>query len=33
MSLWGTSHPTFGLPKRKRPLAAAPNASAEKAVA
>jgi NADH dehydrogenase FAD-containing subunit len=32
-SLWTTSHPTFGLPKRKRPLAAVPNASAEKAVA
>ncbi|WP_328875357.1 FAD-dependent oxidoreductase [Streptomyces sp. NBC_00287] len=39
-SLWATSHPTFGLPKRKRRLAAAPsdaatpsNASAEKRVA
>lgn len=29
-ALWGTSHPTFGLPKRKRRLAAAPDASAEK---
>ena len=27
-SLWATSHPTFGLPKRKRRLAAAPDASA-----
>lgn len=37
MSLWATSHPTFGLPKRKRRLAAAPampaDASAETAVA
>jgi NADH dehydrogenase FAD-containing subunit len=33
MSLWATSHPTFGLPKRKRRLAAAPIASAENAVA
>lgn len=33
MSLWATSHPTFGLPRRKRRLAAAPHASAEKAVA
>ncbi|HET6358044.1 NAD(P)/FAD-dependent oxidoreductase [Streptomyces sp.] len=32
MSLWTTSHPTFGLPKRKRRLAAVPEASAEKAV-
>ncbi len=32
-SLWATSHPTFGLPKRKRRLATAPNASAEKAAA
>ncbi|MFI6928611.1 NAD(P)/FAD-dependent oxidoreductase [Nonomuraea spiralis] len=32
ISLWGTSHPTFGLPKRKHRLAAAPAASAEKAV-
>jgi NADH dehydrogenase FAD-containing subunit len=28
ISLWGISHPTFGLPKRKHHLAAAPNASA-----
>jgi NADH:ubiquinone reductase (H+-translocating) len=28
-ALWGTSHPTFGLPKRKHRLAAAPKASAE----
>ncbi|MFC4116963.1 NAD(P)/FAD-dependent oxidoreductase [Nonomuraea zeae] len=28
ISLWGISHPTFGLPKRKRRLAAAPDASA-----
>ncbi|UED88024.1 NAD(P)/FAD-dependent oxidoreductase [Streptomyces profundus] len=27
-SLWGTSHPTFGLPKRRRRLATAPAASA-----
>ncbi|NXY94019.1 FAD-dependent oxidoreductase [Streptomyces sp. BR123] len=33
MSLWGTSHPTFGLPKRKHRLAAAQVAPAEKAVA
>ncbi|WP_405149095.1 FAD-dependent oxidoreductase [Sphaerisporangium sp. NBC_01403] len=33
MSLWATSHPTFGMPKRKHPLAAAPDATAEKAVA
>ncbi|MEU8548840.1 FAD-dependent oxidoreductase [Streptomyces roseoverticillatus] len=36
-SLWATSHPTFGLPKRKHRLTAAPDASArtsaEKAVA
>lgn len=32
MSLWATSHPTFGLPKRKRRLAAAPNASGKKAL-
>lgn len=31
MSLWATSHPTFGMPKRKRHLAAAPDATAEKA--
>ncbi|WP_141208993.1 NAD(P)/FAD-dependent oxidoreductase [Streptomyces griseorubiginosus] len=30
MSLWTTSHPTFGLPKRKHHLAAAPHASADK---
>ncbi|MCC3777507.1 NAD(P)/FAD-dependent oxidoreductase [Streptomyces sp. UNOB3_S3] len=30
MSLWTTSHPTFGLPKRKRRLAAAPDLSVEK---
>ncbi|MEO3812242.1 FAD-dependent oxidoreductase [Sphaerisporangium sp. B11E5] len=29
MSLWANSHPTFGLPKRKRRLAAAPDASGE----
>jgi NADH:ubiquinone reductase (H+-translocating) len=29
-ALWGTSHPTLGLPKHKRRLAAAPDASAEK---
>ncbi|MFJ3926389.1 NAD(P)/FAD-dependent oxidoreductase [Streptomyces sp. NPDC090022] len=34
MSLWATEHPTFGLPKRKHPLVAAPDASpAEKAIA
>ncbi|MFD5424174.1 NAD(P)/FAD-dependent oxidoreductase [Streptomyces sp. NPDC127084] len=32
MSLWATSHPTFGLPKRKRRLAAAPDPSIEKTV-
>ncbi|SCK35690.1 NAD(P)/FAD-dependent oxidoreductase [Streptomyces sp. WMMB 322] len=36
-SLWATSHPTFGLPRRRRRLAAAPdtsaNPSAEKAIA
>ncbi|MER7443727.1 NAD(P)/FAD-dependent oxidoreductase [Micromonospora avicenniae] len=32
MSLWTTSHPTFGLPKRKHRLAAAPSASAKKMV-
>ncbi|RST01884.1 oxidoreductase [Streptomyces sp. WAC07149] len=31
MSLWTTSHPTFGLPKRKLRLAAAPNGAAAKA--
>ncbi|MDT0346458.1 NAD(P)/FAD-dependent oxidoreductase [Streptomyces litchfieldiae] len=29
-SLWGTLHPTFGLPRRQRRLAAAPEASAGK---
>ncbi|MFJ7779414.1 NAD(P)/FAD-dependent oxidoreductase [Streptomyces yangpuensis] len=33
MSLWATSHPTFGLPQRKHRLAAAPNVPAEKAAA
>ncbi|MER7000442.1 FAD-dependent oxidoreductase [Streptomyces sp. NPDC000410] len=33
MSLWATSHPTFGLPSRTRRLADAPDAPAEKAVA
>ncbi|MFG1963319.1 NAD(P)/FAD-dependent oxidoreductase [Nonomuraea sp. NPDC049028] len=33
VSLWANSHPTFGLPKRKRRLATAPDASAEKAFA
>ncbi|MGR6318969.1 FAD-dependent oxidoreductase [Micromonospora soli] len=33
MSLWTNSHPTFGLPKRKHRLAAAPDATAEKTVA
>ncbi|MGV9779815.1 NAD(P)/FAD-dependent oxidoreductase [Streptosporangium sp. NPDC003464] len=33
ISLWGISHPTFGLPKRKRRLAATSDASAEKALA
>jgi NADH dehydrogenase FAD-containing subunit len=28
-ALWATSHPTFGMPKRKRRLAAAPGASAD----
>lgn len=36
-SLWATSHPTFGMPKRRRRLAAAPdtsaNTSADKSVA
>ncbi|MFJ3161306.1 NAD(P)/FAD-dependent oxidoreductase [Streptomyces kanasensis] len=31
MSLWATSHPTFGLPKRKRRLTTVPGASAESA--
>ncbi|MDG9703227.1 NAD(P)/FAD-dependent oxidoreductase [Streptomyces sp. DH37] len=33
MSLWATSHPTFGLPRRRRRLAAAPDASAGRAIA
>ncbi|MGW7434459.1 NAD(P)/FAD-dependent oxidoreductase [Streptomyces sp. NPDC054849] len=33
MSLWTTSHPTFGLPKRKRHLAAAQDGAATKAAA
>jgi NADH:ubiquinone reductase (H+-translocating) len=33
IALWGISHPTFGLPKRKRRLATAPDTSAEKALA
>ncbi|MEU4645648.1 FAD-dependent oxidoreductase [Micromonospora sp. NPDC023814] len=32
ISLWATSHPTFGLPKRKHRLVAAPDASAKKTV-
>ncbi|MFI0987185.1 NAD(P)/FAD-dependent oxidoreductase [Streptomyces exfoliatus] len=32
MSLWATSHPTFGLPKRRNRLATAPKAAAERAV-
>ncbi|HSA48760.1 MAG TPA: oxidoreductase, partial [Yinghuangia sp.] len=32
-ALWATSHPTLGLPKRKHRLAAAPDATAEDAVA
>jgi hypothetical protein len=32
-ALWATSHPTFGLPKRKRRLATAPDKSAEKTLA
>jgi NADH dehydrogenase len=32
ISLWAISHPTFGLPRRKRRLAAAADASAEKTV-
>jgi NADH dehydrogenase FAD-containing subunit len=31
MSLWTTAHPTFGLPKRKHRLVAAPHASADQA--
>ncbi|MEO3892722.1 FAD-dependent oxidoreductase [Nonomuraea sp. B5E05] len=30
MALWATSHPTFGLPKRKHRLTTAPDASAKK---
>ncbi|MFF7442079.1 NAD(P)/FAD-dependent oxidoreductase [Streptomyces sp. NPDC008122] len=33
LSLWTNSHPTFGLPKRKHRLAAAPHTSPEKAAA
>ncbi|MGY1577367.1 NAD(P)/FAD-dependent oxidoreductase [Streptomyces sp. MN13] len=33
VSLWGVSHPTFGMPKRKHRLAAEPNASTKSAVA
>ncbi|WP_431929018.1 NAD(P)/FAD-dependent oxidoreductase [Nonomuraea jabiensis] len=33
ISLWGISHPTFGLPKRKRRLATTPDVSAVKALA
>ncbi|MFI7231708.1 NAD(P)/FAD-dependent oxidoreductase [Nonomuraea angiospora] len=33
ISLWGISHPTFCLPKRKRRLAATPDVSAERALA
>ncbi|MFJ9153450.1 NAD(P)/FAD-dependent oxidoreductase [Streptomyces sp. NPDC102270] len=33
MSLWTTSHPTFGLPKVKRHLAVVPDAAAERTVA
>ncbi|MFI5980606.1 NAD(P)/FAD-dependent oxidoreductase [Streptomyces sp. NPDC051555] len=33
MSLWTTSHPTFGLPKRKHHLAAAPDGAAAKVAA
>ncbi|MEU7907368.1 FAD-dependent oxidoreductase [Actinoplanes sp. NPDC049118] len=33
MSLWTTSHPTFGLPRRRRHLVAVPDASAEMPVA
>ncbi|WP_169982773.1 NAD(P)/FAD-dependent oxidoreductase [Microbispora sp. H10836] len=32
MSLWTTSHPTFGMPKRKHRLAAAADATADKAI-
>ncbi|MFB7222570.1 NAD(P)/FAD-dependent oxidoreductase [Streptomyces sp. NPDC056227] len=33
MSLWAASHPTFGMPKRKHRLAAAPDATAENTAA
>ncbi|WP_256341553.1 hypothetical protein [Streptomyces sp. TLI_105] len=33
MSLWTTSHPTFGLPRRRHRLTAATGPSAEKAAA
>ncbi|MFE0207350.1 NAD(P)/FAD-dependent oxidoreductase [Streptomyces sp. NPDC058985] len=33
MSLWATAHPTFGMPKRKHRLAAAPTAAAEQTAA
>ncbi|MFE1556295.1 NAD(P)/FAD-dependent oxidoreductase [Streptomyces sp. NPDC058734] len=33
MSLWAIAHPTFGLPKRKHRLAAAPNLPAERTAA
>ncbi|MFC4907045.1 NAD(P)/FAD-dependent oxidoreductase [Actinomadura gamaensis] len=33
MSLWGTSHPTFGLPKRKHRVTTAPDATAGKTAA
>jgi NADH:ubiquinone reductase (H+-translocating) len=33
MSLWTTSHPTFGLPRRRRRLVAVPDVSAQKAAA
>ncbi|MFD9941171.1 NAD(P)/FAD-dependent oxidoreductase [Nonomuraea sp. NPDC059023] len=33
MSLWATSHPTFGMPRRKHRLAAAPDTTAERAPA
>lgn len=32
LSMWTNSHPTFCVPKRKRHLAAAPDASAAKAL-
>ncbi|MET9831543.1 FAD-dependent oxidoreductase [Streptomyces sp. NPDC006385] len=33
LSLWGISHPTFGVPRRRRRLATTPDTSVEKAVA